>query len=125
MQTVNGVEMIAATDKGPEWNSVFGVSGAAFKSADASSTVAVTDAPTSGKKLVITDIYIGTDTAMLIEIEEETSGTIFFSIPAAANAWIPVITRSKLKLPTADKKLHVNTDGAGNISVSAFYFSEA
>ena len=47
---------VTTSDSGPSWTQVFGVSGARFTSADASTAAAVTDAPTSGQKLVIDDI---------------------------------------------------------------------
>ena len=112
------------TDEGPGWNSVFGVSGAGFTSADASTAAAVTDAPTGGQKLIITDLIFSVDTAMQIDFEIETAGTIFFTCHAAANVLYQITPRSKFKMPTAEKKLMVDTDAAGNISVLAFYHSE-
>lgn len=113
-------------DAGAGWTSVFGVAGVAFTSADATTAAAVTDAPTSGQKLVITDIMVSSDTAMFVIFHEEsTAGTIFFKVWVAANGFVQITPRSKLKLPTADKKLMVDASVAGNISVSAIYHSEA
>ena len=121
-----GTSTIGATlDAGAEWTQSFGVSGVGFTSADASTAAAVTDAPTGGEKLVIDDIIFSVDTAMQIDFEIETAGTIFFSVHAAANVLYQITPRGKFKMPTADKKLMVDTDGAGNISVLAFYHSEA
>lgn len=113
-------------DAGASWTSVFGVSGERFTSANASGAdAAVTDAPTSGQKLVITDVLISVDTAMRVDLKEETSGTVFASIYLPANGSAQFTPRSKLKLATANKKLMVRTSVSGNVAVTAFYFSEA
>ncbi len=120
------------TDSGPSntWGInatpiVLGVSGAAFTSADQHSAVAsVTDAPVSGDKLVITDLIISVDTAMRVDITVEGSSTVLESFYMAANQTLPLVTRGKFKLPTADKKLQVKTSVSGNIAVTAFYYSE-
>ncbi len=114
------------TDNGPHWTSAFGVSGARFTSADQSGSAAnVTDAPGTGEKLVITDLVISVDTAMRVDFKEETSGTVLLSLYMAANSTAQLTTRSKLKLPTPDTRLQVQTSAAGNIAVTAFYYSEA
>lgn len=115
-----------AKDGGPGWTSVFGVSGARYTSADRSGSAAsVTDAPASGQKLVITDVLVSVDTAMRVDLKEETSGTIIASIYLPANGVCQWTPRSKTKLATADKKLQVQTSVAGNIAVTAHYYSEA
>ena len=123
-----GTNTIGATqDAGPAWTSVFGVAGVPFTSADQHSAVAsVTDAPTSGQKLVITDLIVSVDTAMSVTFKEETSGTVIFGpwYCSANSGPMQITLRSKKKLPTADKKLQVITSVAGNITVSAGYFSE-
>jgi hypothetical protein len=113
------------TDKGPHWTSVFGVSGAVVTSADATGIVSVTDAPTAGQKLVITDIVMSSDTALRLDFLIETTGTILASFYLAANSSWQFTPRSKLKLATADKKLQVDASVAGNIRVTVFYYSEA
>lgn len=113
-------------DAGPNWTSVFGVSGARYTSADRSASAAsVTDAPTSTQKLVITDVLISVDTAMRVDLKEETSGTVIASIYLPANGSIQWTPRSKTKLATADKKLQVQTSAAGNVAVTAHFYSEA
>lgn len=124
--TVNISASQSVLDGGPGWTTVFGVAGARFTSADQSAAVAsITDAPTSGQKLVITDIEISVDTAMRVDFKEETTGTIISSIYMAASSTVHLITRSKRKLATVNKKLQVQTSATGNISVVAFYYSEA
>lgn len=113
-------------DAGPSWTSVFGISAARFTSADQHSAVAsVTDAPTSGQKLVITDLVVSVDTAMSVSFKEETSGTVLYTLYMAANGVAQITPRGKMKLATADKHLQVLTSVAGNVSVTAFYYSEA
>jgi hypothetical protein len=119
-------QYVSEYDAGILQTTVLGVSGAVVASADMSTATAVTAAPTSGQKLVITDLYISLgSTAMQIDIEEETSGTVFFTIHGAANGFYQVIPRGRFKLATANKKLMVDTSAAGNIAVTAIYYSEA
>ncbi len=112
-------------DAGPSWTTVFGVSGAVVTSADASTATAVTDAPTAGQKLVITDIFFSVGAAMTVAFEIETAGTEYLVFYCAANSSYQYTPRGKFKLATADKKLMVDTSGAGNISVKVSYYSEA
>lgn len=123
-----GSNIIGATkDAGANWTAGNGIAGARFTSADQSAAAAVvTSAPTSGQKLVITDLIISVDTAMRVDFSVESSaGTVIESIYMAANSTVNLVTRSKRKLATADKKLAVRTSASGNISVNAFYYSEA
>ena len=113
-------------DAGPNWTGSIGVSGARFTSADQSASAAsVTDAPSSGEKICVDDLIISVDTDMRVDLMEETSGTVFASLYLPANSVQQVTPRGKFKLPTADKKLQVQTSAAGNISVTALYHSEA
>jgi hypothetical protein len=124
--SLTALGFLKTADMGAGWTSVFGVSGARYTSADRSGSAAsITDAPTSGQKLVITDVVISVDTAMRVDLKEETSGTVLASIYMAANSAQQFTPRSKLKLATADKKLQLQTSVAGNVAATAFYFSEA
>lgn len=114
-----------AKDNGPQWTSVFGVSGAAVVSADMTAAAAITDAPTTGQKIVLTDLVISADTAMNVLIEEETSGTDLFKVFIPANGTVQITPRSKCKLATVNKKITAKASVAGNIAVTAFYFSES
>lgn len=122
-----GTNTLGATqDAGAAWTSVWGVSGAPFTSADQhSAAAAVTDAPTSGQKLVITDIVVSVDTAMAVTFTCETTGTVIAKFYMAANGVAQITTRGKRKLATADKKLFVQTSVAGNIVANVGYYSEA
>lgn len=123
---VSSAAPLPASDNGPGWTQVFGVSGAVFTSADASTAAAVTDAPTGGQKLVIDDIIFSVgSTAMQVDFEIETAGTNFLTFYCAADTSYQFTPRGKFKLPTADKKLMVDTSAAGNIAVTVWYHSEA
>lgn len=111
-------------DGGAAWATVFGVSGARFLSANQSaSPAAVTDVPAVGKKLVITDIVFSVDTAMRVDFKEE-DGDIVLTAYMGANSAGQITPRGKLKLTTAGKRLQAQTSVAGNIAVTAFYYSE-
>lgn len=120
---------VKGTDNGPAWTSAHGVSSVPFTSADAQTAAAVTDAPTSGQKLVITDLFVSNNSAVAIQFTfvEETSATVItgpYALPAGTCAQLT--PRGKgWKLPTANKKLMVDASAAGNIMVDAHYFSEA
>ena len=92
-----------ARDAGPNWDSVFGVSGARFTSANQSgSAAAVTDAPTTGKKLVVDDLIISVDTNLTVTFTEETAGTVLMSLYILANSVVQITTRGKLKIATVE-----------------------
>jgi len=127
VQGITGGTSLPTSDAGAAWTTVRGVSGVPFTSADQHSAVAsVTDAPTSGQKLVITDLVISVDTAMSVSFTIESNATVIYGpFYLAANQTVNLVTRGKLKLGTADKKLQVKTSVAGNISVLPLYYSEA
>lgn len=129
----DGVPMAAGSaaigtvkDGGFAFTTSLGVTGARFTSADASGAAAsITDAPTTGQKIVLTDIILSSDTALRLDLKEETSGTILASIYMGAGTTVNVVTRGKLKLATANKKLQIQASAAGNISATAIFYSEA
>jgi hypothetical protein len=105
-------------DGGPSWLSVFGVSGEAVSSANASSTpLVITDAPTTGQKIV--------DTAMTVTLRTTTGVKKLGVYYLPANGTIQITTRGRKKAPTVNQTLEVLTSVAGNISVCANYHSEA
>jgi len=118
---------LKTSDSGLTQTTVRGVAGVPFTSADQSgSTASVTDAPTSGQKLVITDLILSSDTALSLSFSIESSATVIYGpIYLAAGSSTVLVTRGKFKLGTADKKLQVKASVAGNISVLALYYSEA
>lgn len=116
---------LVTSDNGPAWTSVVGLSGVRFTSADQSGAKAsVTDAPTSGQKLVVTDLIVSVDTAMRVDVYEESQTNPLLTLYLPANGVVQVTPRGKLKLSTADKKLQVKTSAAGNVAVTAVYYSE-
>jgi hypothetical protein len=116
---------VAAYDAGIAQQMSFGVAGATFVSADQSgAAAAVTDVPTTGQKLVITDLEISCAAAVTVSLTEETTGTLVGRFYLAVNQTIIIKTRGRRKLATAGKRLMVQTSGAGNIAVTAHYYSE-
>lgn len=105
----------------------WGVSGVPFTSADQSASAAsVTDAPRTSECLVVDDLIMSVDTAMAVTFKEETSGTVMFGpIYMPANSALQLTLRSKKRLPTAGKKLQVQTSASGNIMIEVGYHSEA
>lgn len=117
---------VSTKDNGPAWTSSFGIAGVRFTSADQSGAKAsVTDSPTTGQKLVITDLVISVDTAMTVNVYEQSKTDPLFTLYLPGPGAVQVTPRSKLKLSTADKALQVQTNVAGNIAVTAGYYSEA
>lgn len=113
------------SDSGPTWTSSFGVTGACIQTANITGTTVITDAPTAGQKLVITDLLVSTDTAMNILFAEETSGMPIAKLYLPANGTVQWTPRSKMKLPTANKKLTAKASVTGNVSITPQYYSEA
>ena len=114
-----------AYDAGMAQPTSFGVSGAAVLSADMTTAAAVTDAPATGKKLVIVDIIASADTAMNLIFEEETSGTDIVKVFVPANGSVHIKPRGRLKLATAGKKLTAKASVSGNVAITAIYHDEA
>ena len=113
-------------DSGPSWPQLIGIAGARFTSADASSApAAVHTAPGAGLKAVITDLIVSVGAALTVTFTEETAGTVLLTLYMAANTTIQITPRGELKLSAAAKRLMVQTSGAGNISVTPFYYTEA
>ncbi len=123
-----GTANIGATkDAGPSWTTVWGVTAAPVSSNDMSSVASVTDAPTTGQKLVIDDIIVSANVAMSVTFKCETSAEVIAGplyLPASGS--MQITPRGKgPKLPTANKKLQAITSGTGAISVLVGYHSEA
>lgn len=121
MQTLNGKDFTTFKDDGVAQV----VTRTYTASADMTTAAAITAAPTSGQKIVAMDILISTDTAMSFDIEEETSATVFAKVYLPANGSAQVTLRGYLKAAVADKKLMGKASVAGNVAITAVYFSEA
>lgn len=119
---VAGTATIGATmDAGPAWTPAY----LHTASADATGIVDVTAAPTAGQKIVIDDIIVSVSVGMTVTFEEETAHTDIIVLYLAANSTAQITPRGRIKLPTADKKLQIDTSVAGNIAVTVCYHSEA
>lgn len=102
-----------------------GVSGTPFHSANASAApAAVTDAPTAGKRICVTDLMVSVAVALTVTISEETSGKVLMIMNLAPYQTVSVNLKGKFKVPTADKRLMVQTNQAGIIDVWCQYYSE-
>jgi hypothetical protein len=112
---------VKAADNGPGWTSTVTYTA----SADMQTAAALTAAPTSGQKIVITDIIFSSDTAMNFEFEEETSATVFAKVYIPANGTVQLTPRIPIKLATANKKLFGDASAAGNVAITVTYHSEA
>ena len=110
-------------DGGVVWTADLGINDALFTSANASTAVAVSGSPTAGEHLVITDIIVSVAAAMEVAFEEETSGTELVKFHMAQDQTVVISPRSAIVLPTADKRLFVDTDTAGSISVTVLSYS--
>jgi hypothetical protein len=121
--SVQGV--VPSYDAGPYWTSGFGVTGSAVVSSNITGSTAITDVPTSGQKIVVTDVLLSTDTAMNVLLQEETSGITYAKIFVPANGTIQWTPRSKVKLATANKRLMAKASVTGNVGITAQYYSEA
>ena len=85
-------------------------------SADATGGVTIWD-PTSGKKFVVTDLIISTDTAMTVTIKDGATNIMVLYL--AANGGAVSNFQTPLESSTADNNLTVTASTAGNIAVTA------
>jgi hypothetical protein len=122
-----GIQGVVPTyDAGPYWTSAFGVTGSAAVLANITGTpTPITDVPTSGQKLVVTDVLLSVDTAMNILLQEETSGNTYVKIFLPANGTVQWTPRSKVKLATANKRLTAKASVGGNVAITTNYYSES
>lgn len=114
-----------ARDGGPGWTSALGVAGVRVTSADQSAAdLAVTDVPTAGKTLVVTDLLISVGTAMTVDVKDGSAGPVLMTFYMAANTSVHPRFRGKVKLGAINRALFVRTSTAGNVAVTAVYTSE-
>lgn len=109
----------------PGLGTSFSVSGAVVTAADVSTATAVTDAPGASLKLVVDSVVISSAAAVTVDLQEETSGTIIAKFYMPVNSTVTFKPEGKVKLATANKKLMVHASGAGAVSVTAVYHTEA
>ena len=114
---------IAVAMRGPSSRGI--ASSACFTSANQSASPDfVTLAPTTGQKLVITDLVVSVANSQTVTFTEETTDTVFLTLYMAANSTVTVSPRALFKLNTINKRLQVQSSAAGKISVLAFYRSQ-
>ena len=93
-------------------------------SADMQTAADITAAPPTGQHLVVTDILIGTDTAMLFQFLEETSGTCIGTVDLITNSSIFISPRGRWKLPVSGMKLQGDAGASGNVHITVWYYFE-
>jgi hypothetical protein len=93
-------------------------------SADMTTAADITAAPASGQHLVITDIMIASDTAMVFQFLEETSGTAIGAVRLVVNHTHFISPKGRWRLPTAGKKLQGDAGASGNVYVTVWYYSD-
>ncbi len=108
-------------DGGPSWTH----SRKFVASANMTTSADITDAPTSGQKIVADDILISSNVAMEFTIQEETSATVFASVFLPTNGTVQITLRDGLKAAVADKKLQGKASIAGNVRITCCWHSEA
>lgn len=82
-------------------------------------------APSSGQKIVLVDLLVSCASDLVLTFKEETSGTTLFAIDLAAKTPFQFTPRSRLKLPTADKRIYVEASASGTVRWASFVRSEA
>lgn len=109
----------ARRDDGPAWSDTL--------TRTVITTTAATDitaAPSASQKLVVTDVILSAATAMEVDLQEETSGTVFLSVFLPANgsfAWCP---RGKFRMAVAGKKLQAVASSTGGLNVTTLAHGE-
>ncbi len=111
-------------DAGTAYTTVIGVSGATVATTDNTLT-AVTDAPTSGQKIVVDDVIVSVDAACNLLFEIETTGTDLFRLAFAGAGSVQFTPRGKLKIATVDKKMTSKASTTVNAWITVLYHSEA
>ena len=112
---------VPTSDAGASWLQSYTTT----TSADMTGAADLTSAPTSGQRIVIDDVLLSSDTALYIDLLEETSGTLIARVYLPAGGTAQFTPRGKLKLPSANKKLRGDASLAGNVAITVLYHSEA
>ena len=93
-------------------------------SANATGGIDLTDAPEAGKRVAIIDLFISTNTAMIIYVRMETSGNNLAAFALAANSTLVFSPRAYLRGDTVNKKIRLVSSASGTIGATVTYFSE-
>lgn len=87
--------------------------------------VSITDVPTSGNKVVLTDVYVSVDTTCTVTIQMETSANVIAGAFMPSYSTVPFTLRGYLKGDTAGKRIQIRTSIANvKVAVTAVYFYE-
>lgn len=114
---------IPSTDNGAAWTQKRGVAGNIYSN-NTITAGNVTDAPASGKCLVLDDLVINVEAALRLVLTEGADGNTLFVLNFAAPCSQQITTRGKLKLP-ANTRLSAISDTAAAVSIQALYHEEA
>jgi len=112
---------VPTSDAGASWLQSYTTT----TSADMTGAADLTAAPTSGQKIVIDDVLLSSDTALYIDLLEETTATLIARVYLPAGGTAQFTPRGRVKLPTANKKLRGDASVAGNVAILVVYHSEA
>lgn len=93
-------------------------------SANMTTAAAITAAPAAGKKIALVDVLISADRALDFDLEMETSGNVLAKIFLPAKGSAQITMRGYLRGDVADKKIFGKASAAGNVAITAVYFSE-
>ena len=104
-------------------NLLFSASYTYTTSSNMTSAADLTTAPPSGQHLVVTDIMIGVDTAMLFQFLDE-SGNCIGTVDLITDGSIFISPRGRWKLPTVGEKLQGDAGASGNVHVTVWYYFE-
>lgn len=112
-------------DNGSFWRTYWGVSGAPITHSNAVSGVIVTDAPESGKHLMIDDVLLSCSVAMAVTLQEEGTSVAMFPVQyLPAQTSLQLTPRGRRLLPTSNARLQVLTSVSGQFSIGVAYHSE-
>ena len=89
-----------------------------------SSAADLSTAPPAGQHLVVTDVSIASDTAMVFSLQEETSATVIGAVRLIQNSSIFISPRGRWKLPVTGKKLQGKAGASGNVYITVWYYFE-
>jgi len=98
---------------------------AILDSADASVAADLSAAPTATQKIVIDDLVVSFGATISLSLLAETSGTVLYKLYGVNGSTVAISGDFLKKLATADKKVRVQTSGAGTVFVHLGYHSEA
>jgi hypothetical protein len=103
-----------------------GVSNLPISSGDFTAGITVTDAPATGKKLMLSEAVISCNTANAVTLKETTTGTILAGpFYLAANAIFHFKPLAAWQCSSANQAISAFTTTTGNCMVDIAYFSQA